>query len=103
MRVMLVLSMEKLKFTLLIFFTFCALTRVHGTAQAEDCSKYAYQNPYQPDDGGKAIIDCLNRKNEALMRSVEEALKNFKTVFLRAPVEENKTWTGGGFKVQLEK
>lgn len=86
--------MEKLKFTLLIFFTFCALTTVYGTAQAEDCSKYAYQNPYQPDDGGKAMIDCLNRKNEALMRSVERSAQELQNQFNVTPPVKKKIKPG---------
>ena len=86
-------SMEKLKFTFLIFFAFCALITVHGIALAKDCSKYGYQNPFRPYDDGEAI-DCLKRQNEMLMRSIERSTQQFQKQFNATPPVKKKIKRG---------
>jgi len=94
MKAMLLASIEKLKFALLIYFAFCALIATHGTVQAEDCSQYAYRNPYDPDDGGKAIIDCLKRQNKALMQSIERSAQEIQNQFNAEPSVKKKIQPG---------
>jgi hypothetical protein len=63
------------------YFLKCALIfliSIFGVslAYAEDCSKFGVQNPYEPDDGGKAMLDCFKRQNQFLDQSIKEIYEN---------------------------
>ena len=63
-----------LKFVLVSFISIFGAS----LAYAEDCSTLSVQNPYEPDDGGKAMLDCFKRQNQFLDRSIKERIKNLK-------------------------
>lgn len=75
-----------IKFGFILFISLFGVSVAH----AEDCGKYAIQNPYDPGDGGKAILDCMKRQNQLFEQSINEIYENTLKEFKVDPIPQQK-------------
>ena len=59
-----------------LFFIFFIAIFGGSFVYAKDCSKFAIQNPYDPGDGAKGMLDCLEKQNQYLGQAIEELIEN---------------------------